>query len=267
MSVFVKNASLATQKIIHTLKNMTPDLYVYHQKGAGGDVSIGADLVSEKIYMDFLLPLAHIDSEESGRIPSPSQTQDTIILDPLDGSDNFLSHIPYYGSSLALCDEMGNVKESVVFNFCTGEGIARIHQSKKCFRFCIDEILKGDFAANLLALQQKDHFSESVLGNVKCGIFEKAYANPHFAHLLYENKIKFRSLGASALSIANAHRANFMLFLGNIRAFDSKAGIFLCEDLHHKHTADYLLISRDKHIFDMIHQLLLKEQYGLGKFF
>ncbi len=35
----------------------------------------------------------------------------------------------------------------------------------------------------------------------KCGIFEKAYCNPSFATLLYENHLKFRSLGASALSI------------------------------------------------------------------
>ena len=74
---------------------------------------------------------------------------------------------------------------------------------------------------------------------------------------MYENHLKFRSLGASALSMAKSYEANFMLFLGNIRKFDSKAGLFLCDKLHHLRTNNFTLISKDKHIFDIIHKFLI----------
>lgn len=87
--------------------------------------------MSESIYKEYLLPLASINSEESGFIQGARS--DYIMLDPLDGSDNFLSHIPYYGASLALCDTNGRVKEAVIFNFCTKEGRARVED--KVIRF------------------------------------------------------------------------------------------------------------------------------------
>ena len=74
----------------------------------------------------------------------------------------------------------------------------------------------------------------------------------HIAKLLYDNGLKFRSLGASALSMAKAYEVNFMLFMGEIRKFDSKAGLFLCENLHHISSKNWTLISKDKHIFDII---------------
>ncbi len=171
------------------------------------------------------------------------------MLDPLDGSDNFLSHIPYYGASLALCDTNGRVKEAVIFNFCTKEGRARVED--KVIRFAIESYLQEGEAA-FIALES--------LPLTKCGIFEKAYSNPHITALLYQNRLKFRSLGASALSIAQSYEVNFMLFMGNIRDFDSKAGLFLCEKLHHIRTNNFTLISKDKHIFDMISHIVLESK-------
>ena len=247
MRTFLYQATLATQKIIDTLQHKDKSLYTLHQIGAGGDRSIGADLVSESIYKEYLLPLASINSEESGFIQGARS--DYIMLDPLDGSDNFLSHIPYYGASLALCDTNGRVKEAVIFNFCTKEGRARVED--KVIRFAIESYLQEGEAA-FIALES--------LPLTKCGIFEKAYSNPHITALLYQNHLKFRSLGASALSIAQSYDVNFMLFMGNIRDFDSKAGLFLCEKLHHIRTNNFTLISKDKHIFDMISHIVLESK-------
>ncbi|MCX2717136.1 inositol monophosphatase [Helicobacter sp. MIT 21-1697] len=243
MSEFLHKAILATHKIILALEEKNKALYITHSIGAGGDKSIGADLLSEQIYAEYLIPLANIDSEESGFINGVGN--DCIVLDPLDGSDNFLSHIPYYGSSLALCDANDKVKEAVIFNFCAKEGFA--HLGDKPFRFSIESYIQQGESCFM-------PLNPTPLG--KCGIFEKAYCNPHFATLLYENHLKFRSLGASALSIAKSYEVNFMLFLGNIRKFDSKAGLFLCKQLHHLHTNNFTLISKDKHIFDIIYNLI-----------
>lgn len=247
MSAFLHQAILATQEIINILQKKDSSLYALHNVGAGGDVSIGADLISERIYMEHLLPLASVNSEESGFVQGKGS--DCIVLDPLDGSDNFLSHIPYYGSSLALCDANGVVKESVIFNFCTKEGVARV--GEKVLTFCIQSYM----------LHKEEAFQTLQVASIsKCGIFEKAYHNPKIATLLYQNQLKFRSLGASALSMAKAYEVNFMLFAGKIRDFDSKAGLFLCKNLHCISTDNFTLISKDKHIFDTISHIFSKQK-------
>lgn len=247
MSDFLHRAIRATLDIIQLLQEDSYTLYDIHHIGAGGDRSIGADLMSERVYMEYLLPLASIDSEESGFIQSDSKDTNGryIILDPLDGSDNFLSKIPYYGSSLALCDSNGMVIEAIIFNFCTQSAIAR--SKDRIFTFSLNAYLQKDTQAF------KD-IENLPLG--KCGIFEKAYCHPDIAMALYEKGLKFRSLGASALSMGKAYEANFMLFVGNIRDFDSKAGLFICDSLYHTRTDNFTLISKDKHIFDMISRIL-----------
>ena len=239
MSVFLHQALKASSVIITTLEQHNPTLYEKHKIGVGGDISIGADLFSEKIYKEHLLGLASIESEESGFIQGVGS--DYIVLDPLDGSDNFLSHIPYYGASLALCDKNGECKECLIINFCSKECI--IKRDSQCFRFYLHEYQSR---------QEKAFVPLNSTPISKCGIFEKAYSNPHIAKLLYDNGLKFRSLGASALSMAKAYEVNFMLFMGEIRKFDSKAGLFLCENLHHISSKNWTLISKDKHIFDII---------------
>lgn len=239
MSAFLHQALKASSVIIATLQRRDSSLYEKHTMGAGGDISIGADLYSERIYKEHLLTLASIESEESGFIQGAGS--DYIVLDPLDGSDNFLSHIPYYGASLALCDKNGKCKEALIINFCSKECVIR--QDSQCFRFYLYEYESK---------QDKAFMPLDSTPISKCGIFEKAYSNPHIAKLLYENGLKFRSLGASALSMAKAYEVNFMLFMGEIRKFDSKAGLFLCENLHHISSKNWTLISKDKHIFDII---------------
>ena len=239
MSAFLHQALKASSVIIATLQRQDSSLYEKHTMGAGGDISIGADLYSERIYKEHLLTLASIESEESGFIQGAGS--DYIVLDPLDGSDNFLSHIPYYGASLALCDKNGRCKEALIISFCSKECVIR--QDSQCFRFYLYEYESK---------QDKAFMPLDSTPISKCGIFEKAYSNPHIAKLLYDNGLKFRSLGASALSMAKAYEVNFMLFIGEIRKFDSKAGLFLCENLHHISSKNWTLISKDKHIFDII---------------
>ena len=274
MSAFLHQAVLATREIINVLQQNEHSLYALHNVGAGGDVSIGADLLSERIYAEHLLPLASIDSEESGFLQGNGS--DTIVLDPLDGSDNFLSHIPYYGSSLALYDASGEVKEAVIFNFCTKEAFARIRTDENTIAIHVhiesylDEI-QAKLHKNLSFIESRG----SVIANAhdikafrllqstsvsKCGLFEKAYCNPKIAESLYEKRLKFRSLGASALSMAKAYEVNFMLFVGKIRDFDSKAGLFLCEPLHCISTDKFTLISKDKHIFDTISHIFMEHK-------
>lgn len=251
-----------------------------HTQGAGGDISIGADLLCEAIFVKHLSHIAHIDSEESGFIPAGTKADSsfvdsacapfahatpalpTIVLDPLDGSDNYLSGIPYYGASLALCDSAGQVQEAAVINYCSGE----------VFYDCVqilDSAPESNLAPNTKSSPQatlnftalKLHFPTLAplpLAHTspKCGIFEKAYSNPTLAAKLRDRHCKFRSLGASALSLAYALEHEFFLFGGQIRRYDALAGLFLCRNLHILEHGDFLLVSQNKQVFGMIGQIL-----------
>lgn len=239
MTDFIQASVKSSKQIIKILSQRKPEYMQKHHMGAGGDISLGADLLSEEIFAKHLLQIGSIDSEESGYIPGKSE--DIIILDPLDGSDNYLSNIPYYGASIALCDKDRKTKEAIVINFCTQNAYYD----------------SGD------GLREINLRSEANIPNIdifaKCGIFEKAYSNPHLCFKMYEKKMKFRSLGAIALSLSNAHYVNFVFFAGNIRDYDSQAGLFLCRDLWVEKSDDFLLVSRNKEIFDIISKIASKD--------
>lgn len=236
---FIQASIKSSKQIIKILSQRKSEYMQKHHMGAGGDISLGADLISEEIFVKYLSQIGNIDSEESGYIVGKGE--DIIVLDPLDGSDNYLSNIPYYGASIALCDKNKKTKEAIIINFCTqsayydsGDGLRQINLNTDV------EISNVEISA-------------------KCGIFEKAYSNPHLCLKMYEQKMKFRSLGAIALSLSNAHCVNFVFFAGNIRDYDSQAGLFLCKDLWIQKTDDFLLVSRNKEIFDIISKIASKD--------
>ena len=69
---------------------------------------------------------------------------------------------------------------------------------------------------------------------------------------LNENNIKFRSLGALALSLGLSEKVNFVLFDGKKRHYDYEAGFLIAKNLHKIEKQNLVLISKDKQIFDTI---------------
>jgi len=80
------------------------------------------------------------------------------------------------------------------------------------------------------------------------GLFEKAYVNPLVASGLLEEGYKFRSPGATALSLAYAHNVQFFLFVGQSRIYDIVAGLAICEGLEVIVEEDYVIVSQHKSI-------------------
>ena len=203
LSLFIEDAIRASLEIHNKLQKNSSSLYEKHTLGAGGDISYGVDLMSEKIYISYLAKYAKIDSEESGLI---GEGKYTIYLDPLDGSDNFKSCFPYYGSSIALC--LGSdTLVAIIVNFVSMELFVKTEQ----------EFYKT-YLNNLTCKQNV--IKNSSLFSI--GIAEKAYDNLKKSALLKENGLKFRSPGAMALSLAYAHYVNYVLFFGTIRVYDVK---------------------------------------------
>ena len=224
-------------------QNLQPEDFLYHGDiGEGGDKSLNMDLKAESIFVKHLSSFGNIYSEESGLIKTTNQNQknNTITIDPLDGSDNFMSSLPYYGTAVAFeCND--KVIVGVVCNLINGLIMIRDENN----------ILKTyDLMGNIV--------NDEVLkyGQSKIGIFERAYSYPNICTKLYEKKLKFRSPGAVALSLSCAKYYNFVLFCGNIREFDIKASLYISNNLFIYKSEEILLVTKNNEIFVELKNLL-----------
>ncbi len=234
---FVASAIKAQKEIYRKLKAERAS-YLYEKKevGHGGDISAGVDIFAESIFIDHLINFGEIHSEEIGIVGSG---ESKIFIDPIDGSDNFLSNVPYFGSSVALCNKDGNTQAGVVCNFANGDLFVKDSEG---FR-------RGN-------LESEEFVKVSTNPHSKVGLFEKAYANCEIAMELAINRVKFRSPGALALSLAYAHEVNFVLFSGKARDYDIKAGLFMSEELHVEVSEKFILVSQSRENFDYIKNMI-----------
>ncbi len=195
--------------------------------GAGGDVSSRLDLFAEAVFVKHLSSFGQIESEESGVM---GEGEERIIIDPIDGSSNALSLFPFYGTSVAKINAEGILDAAVVCNLANGDIFLKSATTK---------------------VQQGKLFSTTfhtphTAPTAEIGLFEKAYANPLLVAALDKEKLKFRSPGAIALSLAYAHSVKYVLFVGAFRIYDFAAGLALCEGLEVIVEADYVIVSKDK---------------------
>lgn len=206
--------------------------------GAGGDISKRVDLLAENIFIKHLKQFGDIYSEECGFLKGDGKFE--IIIDPIDGSDNFVSNFPYYGTSVAL-KEKGKYRAAVITNQANGD------------IFLKDEtkFQKSNLKSLIFKDLEENRFS-------KIGIFERSYCSKEIFKILKSSNIKYRSPGAFALSLAYARDVDFIIYEGRMRVYDIAAGFYMCEDLYVFNEDNILLISKDKEIFDKISKLFKK---------
>ena len=232
LSPFSSACLKANEEIVELFAKIPNEkLAIKREVGAGGDISTEADMIAEQVFVKYLGSFGEIESEESGTIGSGAKK---IILDPLDGSSNFLSNIPYYGSSAALINADGKVESAFVCNMANGDFFQKN-----------DILLKGKLGSAALS---------EVLPNPNSlvGIFERSYADSSMVSRLKEENLKFRSPGATALSLAYAHDVNFVLLSGGIRIYDVVAGLSLCEGLEVVVENEYVIVTKEKDIMSKL---------------
>lgn len=208
--------------------------------GAGGDVSLLIDIKAEKIFFKYFSPFASIDSEEFGLF---GEGEYKVILDPIDGSDNFVSSFPYYGSSMAL-QFANNTIAAVVCNLANGDIFYKLGAKTPC----------------RASLHHDKHETLTLNHHAKVGIFEKSSLFSKKIDKLIENKLKFRSPGAVALSLVYAFDVKYMLFLGPKRSFDVEAGLFITKDLCRYEADKVILIAQNKATLAEIKSIVLEEE-------
>ena len=233
-------AVILTNKELYTYinKNLSLNDYIYTNiTGFGGDNSLKIDLVAENIFIKYLEKFGNIYSEECGFLDT--QKEFTIIIDPLDGSNNFYSNLPYYGTSVAL------QKDGVtIAGFVTN---------------LVSSVIKYrafDGEIKYFSLIKNEEIVPIDIIKTKISVFERAYEYPFICQKLSENSIKFRSLGAVALSLCDAPNYDFVLYCGKIREFDIVASLYICKNLFIYKTKKALLISQDKLKFALIKEII-----------
>lgn len=233
---FINACLEANKELCDYISNeLTVDDFIYGEKtGEGGDRSSKIDLIAESIFKKHLLQFGDIYSEESGLIKSPHLSQfahdsSLIILDPLDGSDNFISGLNYYGTSVSLTQNNKAII-SIVYDLCTNEYFIKN---------------KDEYISNSRSFSKPN-----------IAVFERSYKFPEICEKLYEKGIKYRSPGAVALSLANARNYKFVLFGGDMREFDLKAAMHICDDLYSFQNNKFLLVSKNKIYFDEIKDII-----------
>lgn len=233
MQAFI-SATLEACKVISLLIRTNSDerAYLPVKEGAGGDMSIGFDLMAEDVFVEHLSAFGRISSEESGLL---GEGEHLIVIDPIDGSDNLKSNFPYYGASIAL-----------IQNDKTIVGIVCNLASNECF------VKSGNehYQTSLLDISIKKEISTNKYSKV--GLFEKAGLHPNAARKLMDIGLKFRAPGAVALSLAYAHYVNYVVFLGTMRSYDVQAGLYLCEDLNCYIGDDIIIVSKDKLLYEQL---------------
>jgi len=241
MNNFLKATIDANLEIYQNIKSGFKDeWFSEYEIGAGGDVSSGIDLFAESVFIKHLKDFGQIESEESGII---GQGDSKIIIDPLDGSSNALTNFPYYGSSIALINKDGLLEVAVVCNFASGDIF---------YKFAKQDLMVG----NLETLNFK---KEQNIQNPKIGLFERSYDYPSVVAKLQEHKLKYRAPGAVALSLAYAHRVNFIIFIGDIRIYDFAAGLAFCEDLKVRISDNYVIVAHKDSVANTIEDIIKEE--------
>jgi len=235
MDEFISSSITANQEIYHLINSSKNSLKEKKTLGFGGDISIEMDLKAEEIFIKHLSSFGKIFSEESGLSGSGDLT---IVIDPIDGSDNFKANFPYFGSSVALKSEK-EVLAGVITNLANGD----------IFIKAKDYFKRGNLFESDFIDVTKNSFSE-------VGLFEKGYECSPYAKRLREKEIKYRVPGAVALSLAYAHDLKFVIFEGKPREFDLCAGRFMCSDLFLFENDKIFIVSQDRATFEILREII-----------
>ena len=233
-------AVILANKELHTYinTNLSSKDYEYtNTTGFGGDNSLKMDLLAENIFIKHLEKFGNIYSEECGQLSSNKEY--TFVIDPLDGSNNFYSKLPYYGTSVALQKD-GKTIAGFVTNLVSAILTYR----------AFDEEVKQ---VSLIDLKELDLIE---VEKTKISIFERAYKYPEICEKLHENNIKYRCLGAVALSLSDTRNYDFVLYAGEIRIFDIAAALYICNDFFIHKTDKFLLICKNKEKFELIKEFI-----------
>lgn len=177
------------------------------------DFLTSADLSSEKVLVRELSaahPEYSILSEEMGLKPG-QDSQNCWIIDPLDGTVNFMKGVPYWCISAALkCDN--KIKAGVIFDPLRNEVF-------------FAEAGKGAFLNNRRLRLSPVHYLDDALVSFS-GINDSIVAK------IFDKCLSGRKMGSTALSLAYVAAGRFDAFIrkGGTTEWDTAAGMLIASE-------------------------------------
>lgn len=239
MKKIEKRVIKANMEILEYMKkSLKKEDFLYTNKiGFGGDKTLKIDKIFEDIFIKNLKDFGNIFSEECGF--KDFKKDFTFVIDPLDGSNNFFSNIPYFGTSVAMKKDEKTIA-GFVANLANETLIYKILNKKPKYI----SLLTGK------KIKRVENISSKV------AVFERGYKYPNICKILNSKGIKFRVLGATALSLANARDFTFVLFKGDLREFDIDAGLFISKRLYIKKEEDMIFVTKYKEVFSSFNEII-----------
>lgn len=125
---FLKELAINVFDVVNPLLG-TKEAAKRSKKGAGGDITMEIDLVAENLIVDslkksntnLLLISEELGEKYIGEEEKARKNQYTLIVDPLDGSNNAIRGIPYCSVSIAYAvgKTVKDIKKAVILNLNT----------------------------------------------------------------------------------------------------------------------------------------------------
>lgn len=229
------------------------------------DVCTNLDLQVESLLLDTLMkyfPDHNFDSEEFGKGPD-KKSDYTWILDPIDGSKNYIRHLPFFNISMALQ--------------CKGETIFGLVYAPKTEELFF--ALKGEGAFLLDQEHGEDFTTESTIRLHGSSTKDMSKAQLHVEipvlpenadkddQKMYTKKVetltkimkktyRIRSFGSGAIALCYASRGSYDGYIdlsGTSKIYDFAAGLLICEEANLKITD----LNGDKFTDPKIQQLVV----------
>ena len=232
---FMIDTAYDAGEAILDFQNKRQVLKVTH-KGAEG-IASEADEASEKIIIDLVsknYPKHEVLSEEDfskskkNKIGDLQKKEFLWVIDPLDGTNNFVNGIPIYAVSIALLHE-GKTIAGVVYNPLSGECFfASLEQGAYLIDFRINPLKKYELkpVKNTKALGECI-FSPAPVYEIghkferQLSVFRK---NIHGARAV-------RRLGSAALELCYVANGNFDGYWEkNLKPWDTAAALIICQE-------------------------------------
>jgi myo-inositol-1(or 4)-monophosphatase len=199
-------------------KRIVPFSTAALRKCAGGDKSFPIDIEAENMVIDSLKALGEplsIVSEELGTIDLNGGGS-RVIIDPIDGSKNAISGVPFYCTAIAVAegDDVASVTKGYVINLVTGD------------EFWAEKGKGAFFNGRRMSCQKDDVFYFVA--------YEAQMPGRDLPHLmpLLAGARKARCFGALALDLCYVAYGAFSVFAAIVpsRSFDYAAGYLMVKE-------------------------------------
>jgi|GEM_PF-1109967 len=204
------------------------------------DVCTNLDLQVEKMLLETLMkhfPDHNFDSEEYGKGPE-TDSDYTWILDPIDGSKNYIRHLPFFNISIALQHKGETIfaivyapKTEELFFALKGEGAWLLNQehgedfemesTKKIHCNTLQDLQKAQLHVELPTPSQDD--SEQKMCTKKMENLSK----------IMNTTYRVRSFGSGAIALCYTAKGAYDGFIdlsGTSKIYDFAAALLICEE-------------------------------------